>query len=105
MLAGKLGDMIGHRRSLVIGLVVFCGASILCAVAPTLSVLIAGRGLQGIGGAVLMAMPLSIAREVVAKDRIGSAMGLFGTMSAIGTALGPSLGACSSPAPAGGWPL
>lgn len=92
VLAGKLGDMIGHRRSLVIGLVVFSGASILCAVAPTLGVLIAGRGLQGIGGAILMAMPLSIAREVVAKDRIGSAMGLFGTMSAIGTALGPSLG-------------
>ncbi|MNK62332.1 Multidrug resistance protein 3 [compost metagenome] len=91
-LAGKLGDLIGHRRVLMAGLMCFALASLLCAAAPTLGVLIAGRAIQGVGGAILLALPLSIAREVVPKERMGSAMGLFGTVSAIGTALGPSLG-------------
>lgn len=91
-LVGKLGDIIGHRRMLMAGLILFSLASLLCAAAPTLGVLIAGRAIQGLGGAVLLALPLSIARDVVPKDRLGSAMGLIGTVSAIGTALGPSLG-------------
>ncbi|EHK63468.1 MFS transporter [Achromobacter arsenitoxydans] len=91
-LAGKLGDLIGHRRALMGGLMLFTLASLSCAVAPTLGVLIAGRAIQGLGGAMLLALPLSIAREVVAKERLGSAMGLIGTVSALGTALGPSLG-------------
>lgn len=91
-LAGKLGDLVGHRRVLIAGLTLFTVASLVCAMAPTLGLLIVGRAIQGIGGAILLALPLSIARERVAKQRIGSAMGLFGTMSAIGTALGPSLG-------------
>ena len=91
-LAGKLGDILGHRRVLMAGLMCFALASLLCAVAPTLGVLIAGRAIQGLGGAILLALPLSIAREVVPKERMGSAMGLFGTVSAIGTALGPSVG-------------
>ncbi|VCU69480.1 Multidrug resistance protein stp [Pigmentiphaga humi] len=91
-LAGKLGDLVGHRRVLMAGLILFAAASLLCAAAPTLGVLIAGRAVQGMGGAILLSLPLSIAREMVARQRIGSAMGLFGTMSAIGTALGPSLG-------------
>ncbi|MGO1767609.1 MAG: MFS transporter, partial [Advenella sp.] len=92
VLAGKLGDLIGHRRVLIVGLTLFMLASGLCAAAPTLDMLVLGRVVQGVGGATLMALPISIAHEFVAKERIGSAMGLFGTMSAIGTALGPSLG-------------
>lgn len=92
VLAGRLGDLLGHRRVLIAGLVLFAVASVLCAVAPTLEALIAARAAQGIGGAILTALPLSIVRETVAKERTGSAMGLLGTMSAIGTALGPSLG-------------
>lgn len=91
-LVGKLGDIIGHRRMLMAGLILFAGASLLCAAAPTLGMLIAGRAVQGVGGAVLLALPLSIARDIVPKDRLGSVMGLIGTVSAIGTALGPSLG-------------
>lgn len=90
--AGWLGDLLGHRRLLIVGFGIFAGASMLCAAAPTLTVLIAGRAVQGVGGAILMALPISMARESVARDRVGSAMGLLGTMSAIGTALGPSLG-------------
>ncbi|MDF0729392.1 MFS transporter [Pseudomonas entomophila] len=92
VLAGRLGDMHGHRRVLLAGLALFGLASLLCAAAPTLGVLIAGRAVQGVGGAILMALPLSMAREVVGQARTGSAMGLFATMSALGTALGPSLG-------------
>ena len=92
VLAGKLGDLIGHRRVLIVGLTLFVLASGLCAAAPTLDMLVLGRVLQGVGGATLMALPISIAHAFVTRERVGSAMGLFGTMSAIGTALGPSLG-------------
>ncbi|MGH8841161.1 MAG: MFS transporter [Advenella sp.] len=92
VLAGKLGDLIGHRRVLILGLVLFVLASLLCAAAPTLELLVLGRVAQGVGGATLMTLPISMVHEFVARERIGSAMGLFGTMSAIGTALGPSLG-------------
>lgn len=89
---GRLGDLIGQTRVLILGLAVFATASLACALAPTLPVLIAARIFQGIGGAVLMALPVSIIRTIVAKEKMGSAMGLLGTMSAMGTALGPSLG-------------
>jgi len=92
VLAGKLGDLFGHRRVLIVGLTLFVLASGLCAVAPTLDMLVLGRVVQGVGGATLMALPISIVHEFVTRERVGSAMGLFGTMSAIGTALGPSLG-------------
>lgn len=90
--AGRLGDLLGDRRVLVSGLILYVGASLACAAAPTLSLLVAGRVVQGVGGAVLMALPISLARKLVPKARLGSAMGLMGTMSSVGTALGPSLG-------------
>lgn len=92
VLAGRFGDLFGHRRVLVAGLFLFGAASVLCAAAPTLEILIAGRTAQGIGSAILMALPVSLIRETVPRERTGSAMGLLGTMSAIGTALGPSVG-------------
>jgi len=92
VLAGRLGDLFGHRPILLIGLSLFTLASLVCAMAENLSVLIIGRGGQGVGGAILMALPISIARHAVATQRLGAAMGMFGSMSAIGTALGPSLG-------------
>ncbi|WP_282120795.1 MFS transporter [Ruegeria atlantica] len=90
--AGRLGDLFGHRRLLVFGLIVFIASSVLSATAPSLSLLIAGRALQGLGGAILIALPMSIARDLVPTERLGTAMGLLGTTSAAGTALGPSLG-------------
>ncbi|CUH47586.1 Quinolone resistance protein NorB [Ruegeria atlantica] len=90
--AGRLGDLFGHRRLLVFGLIVILAASVLSATAPSLSLLIAGRALQGLGGAILIAPPMSIARDLVPTERLGTAMGLLGTTSAAGTALDPSLG-------------
>jgi EmrB/QacA subfamily drug resistance transporter len=89
---GRLGDIIGRRRLLLAGIFLFTAASVLCGVAPTLWLLIAARGAQGLGAAVMMALALAFVGETVPKARTGSAMGLLGTMSAVGTALGPSLG-------------
>nr|WP_082708767.1 MFS transporter [Marinobacterium profundum] len=89
---GRLGDILGHRRVLLAGISLFTLASIMCGTASTLGLLILARALQGLGAAILMALTLALVREITPKDRTGSAMGLLGTMSAIGTALGPSLG-------------
>ncbi|HAE02203.1 MAG TPA: MFS transporter, partial [Rhodospirillaceae bacterium] len=90
--AGRLGDILGHKRVLTGGLILFTLASLLCGVSPTLPILIAARALQGVGAAVLMALSLALIRDTVPPEKIGTAMGLMGTMSAVGTALGPSLG-------------
>jgi EmrB/QacA subfamily drug resistance transporter len=89
---GRLGDLIGRRRLLLAGIGLFTLASILCGVAPALPLLIAARALQGLGAAVMMALTMAFVGETVPKERTGSAMGLLGTTSAVGTALGPSLG-------------
>lgn len=92
VLAGRCADLFGHRFILLTGLTIFTGSSLLCAIAPNLTTLIIARAIQGIGGAVLMALPVSILRGLVSGERTGSAMGLLASMSAIGTALGPALG-------------
>ena len=89
---GRLGDITGRRRLLLAGIFLFTVASVLCGFAPTLWLLIAARAAQGLGAAVMMALTLAFVGETVPKAKTGSAMGLLGTMSAIGTALGPSLG-------------
>ena len=89
---GRLGDITGRRRLLLAGIVLFTAASILCGVAPTLWLLIAARAAQGLGAAIMMALTMAFVGETVPKAKTGSAIGLLGTMSAIGTALGPSLG-------------
>ncbi len=89
---GRLGDIVGRRRLLITGIALFTAASALSGVAPTLWLLIAARAAQGIGAAIMMALAMALVGETVPKEKTGSAMGLLGTMSAIGTALGPSLG-------------
>ena len=89
---GRLGDVVGQRRLLLLGLFSFSVGSLLCGLAPSLGLLIAARAVQGIGAATMMALTLALATKIVPKPQIGHAMGLLGTMSAIGTALGPSVG-------------
>ena len=89
---GRLGDMIGRRRLLLGGIGVFALASAGATIAPNLWVLIAARAVQGLGAAIMMALTVAAVSDVVPKERTGSAMGLLGTVSAVGTALGPSLG-------------
>jgi EmrB/QacA subfamily drug resistance transporter len=89
---GRLGDILGRRRLLLVGVALFAAASALCSIAPSLGWLIAARAVQGLGAAVMMALTMALVGEAVPKRKTGSAMGLLGTMSAVGTALGPSLG-------------
>lgn len=90
--AGRLGDIVGRRRLLLGGIALFIVASGLCGAAATLGQLIAARAGQGVGAAIMTALAISLLGEAVPKAKTGSAMGLFGTMSAVGTALGPSVG-------------
>jgi MFS family permease len=89
---GRLGDMIGRRMLLLAGVALFTLASIVCGLAPNLAVLIAARAVQGIAGAIMMALSLALVGQAVPAASTGSAMGMLGSMSAFGTALGPSLG-------------
>ncbi len=89
---GRLGDMMGRRWLLRAGLVVFTAGSALCGLAPNLGALIAARALQGLGAAVMMALTVALVSGTVPAGRTGRVIGLLGTMSALGTALGPSLG-------------
>lgn len=90
--AGRLGDLFGRRRLMLFGIATFTAASLACAAAPSLFVLIAARAVQGAGAAMMMALTMALVGEAVPKERAGRAMGLLGTTSAVGTALGPSLG-------------
>mgnify|MGYP001355732707 CR=1 FL=1 len=90
--AGRLGDITGRRRLLLAGILVFTAASVLCGLASTLWLLIAARAAQGLGAAIMLALTMAFVGETVPTAKTGSAMGLLGTMSAVGTALGPSLG-------------
>jgi MFS family permease len=89
--AGRLGDAVGRRRMLAGGILLFSVASIACAMANALWLLVAARALQGIGSAAMMAMSMTLATEAAPPGKAGRVLGTLGTMSAAGTALGPSL--------------
>lgn len=89
---GRLGDLVGRRRLLLAGIALFTVASVLCGIAPSLGLLVAARAAQGLGAATMMALTMAFVGETVPKEKTGRAMGLLGTMSAVGTALGPTLG-------------
>ncbi|MGB3336117.1 MAG: MFS transporter [Devosia sp.] len=90
--AGRLGDMLGRRRLLLTGIALFSLASVACALAPSLWVLVVARAAQGAGAAFMMALTIAAVGDSVPSERTGSAIGLLGTVSAVGTALGPSFG-------------
>lgn len=89
---GRLGDLVGRRSLLLAGIALFTAGSAGCGLASGLAGLIAARAVQGAGAAVMMTLSLALVGDALPRDRTGSAMGLLGTMSAVGTALGPSLG-------------
>lgn len=99
---GRLGDLWGRRRLMLFGIGLFTAASIAAAAAPWLWALIAARGAQGLGAAVMMALSMAFIGDAVPKERAGRAMGFLGSTSAVGTALGPSLGGMLIDAV--GWP-
>lgn len=92
VIAGRLGDRYGLKPVFITGLGLFAIASLLCAIAPQLWSLIGARALQGIGAAFLMTLGMALLRQTAGEKHVGRAMGIVGTVSALGTALGPSVG-------------
>ncbi len=92
LLGGAAGDRFGHARLLIAGTVIFGAASIGCALASRLSWLLAGRGLQGIGAALLMPNSLAILGATYAGEARGRAIGIWASAGAAMGALGPVLG-------------
>jgi EmrB/QacA subfamily drug resistance transporter len=93
MLFGSTADRIGRRRVFQTGLVVFSLGSLLCALAPTLELLVAARVLQAIGGAMLNPVAMSIIRNVFEDPRErAQAIGVWGAVFGISVALGPIVG-------------
>src|ERR671929_975195 len=75
LLGGSLGDIFGERRVFALGVAGFGVTSILCAVAPTIELLVAGRALQGIAGAVLTPAALAVIVATFRPDERGKAIG------------------------------
>ena len=92
VLAGHLGDNYGRKRVLLVGMWLYACASLLCGLSGTIGLMIASRAVQGLGGAILMALSMALVRDTVPQERLGKAMGALGSISAIGTAAGPSIG-------------
>lgn len=92
VIAGWIGDAVGLRRVHLAGLGLFLLTSLFCGLAPDLSTLVIARGVQGLAAAILMSLTMALMRDAASETRLGQAMGMLGTMSALGTALGPSLG-------------
>ena len=89
---GRLGDLRGHKRFYLAGLMIFVPVSVLCGISPSVEMLIAARVLQGIGAAIVVSNAPAILIGSVHPSRIGQALGLQAAMTSIGLALGPSLG-------------
>ena len=91
--AGSLADRLGRRRVFATGLVIFSGASLLCALAPDPTFLNLARAVQGVGGAVMFAVSLAlIAQEFEAGRERGMAMGAYGATIGVAVAVGPLVG-------------
>src|SRR5437763_1706015 len=87
-----LGDRFGRRRLFVIGLAIFTGASALAALAGSANELIAARAIQGLGGAIVLPLTLTILSAAVPPKRRGLALGAWGGIGGLAVALGPLVG-------------
>jgi EmrB/QacA subfamily drug resistance transporter len=93
LLAGRLGDLFGHRRLFLIGIAVFSVASLACGLAGSQAMLVGARSVQGLGGAVVSAVALSLIVTLFTEpEERAKAMGVFGFVSAGGGTIGVLLG-------------
>jgi EmrB/QacA subfamily drug resistance transporter len=93
LLGGRLGDLFGHRRVFLAGITLFTAASAACGLAQTQGVLVAARAVQGIGGATISAVALSLIVNLFTEPRDrAKAMGVFGFVTAGGGSIGVLLG-------------
>jgi EmrB/QacA subfamily drug resistance transporter len=90
--AGTLGDLLGRKRVFLSGVALFTAASAACGAAPTPLVLNLSRGVQGVGGAIMIAVSLAIlSQEFRGRDR-GTAFGIWGATIGLAVAIGPLVG-------------
>jgi len=92
LLGGALGDHFGRRRLFQIGLSTFALASLACAAAPSFAWLLAARGLQGLGAALLMPNSLAILGGAFTGEARGRAIGTWAAAGALAGAMGPIIG-------------
>lgn len=92
LFGGAAGDHFGRKRLLIGGTFLFAAASLLCAVAASLNMLLAARALQGIGAAMLMPNSLAILGNAFEGEAKGRAIGTWAASGAIAAAVGPPLG-------------
>jgi NTE family protein len=90
--AGGLADRFGHRRIFLLGVASFTAASLLCAAAPSLALLIAFRVLQGVAAAMIAPASLAIVLDSFPVERRSAGVGLWGAAAAAAAAVGPTLG-------------
>jgi EmrB/QacA subfamily drug resistance transporter len=90
--AGRLADMIGRKAVWTAGLIIFTAGSALCGATPSLAVLIASRALQGLGGALLMAISPAMLTSAFPANERGLALGLNAITVSLGVSVGPTLG-------------
>ncbi|MDQ1403595.1 MAG: hypothetical protein QOG03_1911, partial [Actinomycetota bacterium] len=92
LVGGSLGDRFGRRRIFVIGTIWFAAASAVCGLAPNVGLLIAARGLQGIGGALLTPGSLALIQATFRQQDRARAIGAWSGLAGASTALAPVLG-------------
>jgi EmrB/QacA subfamily drug resistance transporter len=90
--AAALGDRLGRRKVFTSGLALFTVASVACALAPNLSELIAARTVQGLGGAVVLPLSLTILTAAFPIERRGMIVGIYGGLAGLAVAMGPIVG-------------
>ncbi len=90
--AGSFGDVRGHRRTFLAGLAVFSAGAMVAATAPSVPLLVAGRALQGVGAAPLLACGLALVNGSFDERERSQAVGLYMGVTAVATAAGPALG-------------
>jgi len=89
---GALGDRFGRKLTLQLGIIIFCGFSVMAAYSGSSGQLIAARALMGLGGALIMPSTLSIITDVFPRQERGKAIGLWAGVAALGIGLGPAIG-------------
>src|SRR5215467_13879140 len=93
LLGGRLGDLFGHRRLFLIGIAIFTLASLCCGLAQSQAMLVGARAVQGIGGAIVSAVGLSLTMNLFTEPaERARAMGFFGFVAAGGGSIGVLLG-------------
>jgi EmrB/QacA subfamily drug resistance transporter len=92
LIGGSLGDIFGERRVFALGVLAFGVTSVICAVAPTIEILVGARALQGIAGALLTPAALAVIVSTFPPEERGKAVGAWTAWGGIGTVLGPVVG-------------